>query len=113
MNTRALAELIAPACRSGGDRLIRFFDEQGERQVRNPADHPLAFLLAEAIGDVPPGMADEHQISYVLNRLERDAADLNAVIRRLRRAQRQVETRAARPTSAAAGRRGGRKQPAT
>lgn len=113
MNTRALAELIAPACRSGGDRLIRFFDKQGERQVRNPADHPLAFLLAEAIGDVPPGMADEHQISYVLNRLERDAADLNAVIRRLRRAQRQAETRAARPTSVAAGRRGGRKQPAT
>lgn len=86
MNTRALAELIAQACRSGGDRLIRFFDEQGKRQVRNPADHPLAFLLAEAIGDVPPGMADEHQISYVLNRLERDAADLNAVVRRLRRA---------------------------
>jgi hypothetical protein len=113
MNTRALAELIAPACRSGGERLIRFFDEQGERQVRNPADHPLAFLLTEAIGDVPPEMADAHQISYLLDQLERDAADLNAVIRQLRRAQRQAETRAARPTSAAAGRRGGRKQPAT
>ena len=49
MNTRALAELIAPACRTSGDHLISFFDEQGERQVRNPADHPLAFLLAEAI----------------------------------------------------------------
>lgn len=113
MNTRALAELIAPAYRTGGDRLISFFDEQGERQARNPADHPLAFLIAEAIGDVPPEMADAHQISYLLDQLERDAADLNAVIRRLRRAQRQAETRAARPTSAAAGRRGGRKQPAT
>ena len=113
MNTRALAELIAPACRTGGDRLISFFDQQGERQARNPADHPLAFLIAEAIGDVPPEMADAHQISYLLDQLERDAAELNAAVRLLRGVQRQAETRAGRPTSAATGRRGGRKQPAS
>ena len=89
MNTRALAELIAPACQISGDRLISFFDEQGERQARNPADHPLAFLIAETIGDVPSEMADAHQISYLLDQLERDAAELNAVVRRLRRALRQ------------------------
>lgn len=113
MNTRALAELIASACRTGGDRLISFFDEQGERQARNPADHPLAFLIAEAIGDVPPEMADTHQISYLLDQLERDAAELNAVVRRLRRAQRQAETRAGRSTSGALGGRASPKQPAT
>lgn len=113
MNTRALAELIVPACRTGGDRLISFFDQQGERQARNPADHPLAFLIAEAIGDVPPEMADAHQISYLLDQLERDAADLNAVVRRLRCAQRQAETRARRPPLGAPGRRASRKQPAS
>jgi len=112
MNTRALAELIAPACRTSGDRLISFFDQQSERQARNPADHPLAFLIAEAIGDVPPEMADAHQISYLLDQLERDAADLNAVLRRLRCTQRQAETRARRPPLGAPGRRASRKQPA-
>lgn len=96
MNSRALAELIAPACRTSGDRLISFFDEQGERQARNPADHPLAFLIAEAIGDVPPEMADAHQISYLLDQLERDAAELNAIVRRLRTALRKTKSCATR-----------------